>query len=276
MATLKIGDLLGRVMETPGHTLDHIGYCFEADDPLFAADTLFAIGCGRVFEAPIRSYGNPWSSSRAARGFRDLLRPRIYRRHFAFALTVDPENAALKDRAEKVARRRAAGDPDDPLAARRREESKPVPAGRGPAGPQSADPAWRAAIPPRSSPNCANARTGPDRVRPLANLLIWTAAEIIDLLGLARTRRAGTTARPSATRTGERRAPSSAIYFLLTDGERSHWHRIDAVEVWHYFAGARWPCRLPMKTASGAQAWPDLAAGEQPQASCRPGMAGGE
>ena len=35
------------------------------------------------------------------------------------------------------------------------------------------------------------------------------------------------------------RSRSTAIYFLLARGERSHWHRIDAVEVWHYYAGAR-------------------------------------
>jgi predicted cupin superfamily sugar epimerase len=36
----------------------------------------------------------------------------------------------------------------------------------------------------------------------------------------------------------EGRAVSTAIYFLLARGERSHWHRIDAVEVWHYYAGS--------------------------------------
>ncbi len=39
-------------------------------------------------------------------------------------------------------------------------------------------------------------------------------------------------------RTIEGRAASTAILFLLARGERSHWHRIDAVEVWHYYAGA--------------------------------------
>jgi len=34
------------------------------------------------------------------------------------------------------------------------------------------------------------------------------------------------------------RAASTSIYFLLARGERSHWHRIDAVEIWHYYAGA--------------------------------------
>ncbi|MGY4316772.1 cupin domain-containing protein [Bradyrhizobium sp. JR3.5] len=64
------------------------------------------------------------------------------------------------------------------------------------------------------------------------------------------------------------RAHSTAIYFLLARGERSHWHRIDAVEMWHYYAGAP----LTLKIAQdGAQPHaitlgPDFAQGEQPQA----------
>jgi predicted cupin superfamily sugar epimerase len=65
----------------------------------------------------------------------------------------------------------------------------------------------------------------------------------------------------------EGRARSTAIYFLLTRGERSHWHRIDAVEIWHYYAGHA----LSLQIADGAgtrsvRLGPDLAAGEMPQA----------
>jgi hypothetical protein len=63
------------------------------------------------------------------------------------------------------------------------------------------------------------------------------------------------------------RAASTAIYFLLTRGERSRWHRIDAVETWHWYAGAplaldivRQPGRIERLTLGG-----DLAAGERPQ-----------
>ena len=67
------------------------------------------------------------------------------------------------------------------------------------------------------------------------------------------------------------RARSTAIYFLLARGERSHWHRIDAVEVWHYYAGAA----LTLQIADdGGQRrvklGPDLAAGEMPQAIVPP------
>jgi predicted cupin superfamily sugar epimerase len=50
-------------------------------------------------------------------------------------------------------------------------------------------------------------------------------------------------------RTVDGRAISTAIYFLLARGQRSHWHRIDAVEVWHHYAGA--PLALSLFGADG-------------------------
>jgi len=63
------------------------------------------------------------------------------------------------------------------------------------------------------------------------------------------------------------RSASTAIYFLLARGERSHWHRIDAVEVWHFYAGSA----LILDVADGdnrrsTRLGPDLVAGEVPQA----------
>ena len=62
------------------------------------------------------------------------------------------------------------------------------------------------------------------------------------------------------------RSLSTAIYFLLARGERSHWHRIDAVEVWHYYAGH--PLTLQIADDRGQRSitlGPDLAAGHAPQ-----------
>ena len=53
-ATRQGRTLLARVLDTPGHTLGHICYVFDSEKPLFVADTLFSIGCGRVFEGTIR------------------------------------------------------------------------------------------------------------------------------------------------------------------------------------------------------------------------------
>jgi uncharacterized protein len=63
------------------------------------------------------------------------------------------------------------------------------------------------------------------------------------------------------------RSVSTAIYFLLARGERSHWHRIDAVEVWHFYAGS--PLTLEIADGDGRRVitlGSDLAAGQIPQA----------
>jgi predicted cupin superfamily sugar epimerase len=66
---------------------------------------------------------------------------------------------------------------------------------------------------------------------------------------------------------GGGRAASTAIYFLLARGERSHWHRVDAVEIWHWHAGA--PLELEISQSAGKieslMLGGNLAAGERPQ-----------
>ena len=112
---VKVGGLLGRVLETPGHTLDHISYVFDGDKTVFAADTLFSIGCGRVIEG---THPMMWDSLLKLRALPDDFK--LYCGHeytaanIKFALSVDPDNAALRARAEEVARLRAANKPTVP------------------------------------------------------------------------------------------------------------------------------------------------------------------
>jgi hydroxyacylglutathione hydrolase len=112
---VKVGTLLARVLETPGHTLDHISFVFDDDKALFAADTLFSIGCGRVFEG---TYPMMWDSLLKLRALPDDFR--LYCGHeytaanVKFALTIEPNNPDLKARAEEVTRLRAAGKPTIP------------------------------------------------------------------------------------------------------------------------------------------------------------------
>jgi uncharacterized protein len=95
------------------------------------------------------------------------------------------------------------------------------------------------------------------------------AADIIRLLDLKPHPEGGhfaETFRDDARADG--RAASTAIYFLLARGESSRWHRVDAAEVWHYYAGA--PLALTIARGGGAvvavRLGSDLAAGERPQA----------
>lgn len=65
----------------------------------------------------------------------------------------------------------------------------------------------------------------------------------------------------------EGRSASTAIYFLLARGERSHWHRIDAAEIWHYYAGSALTLHIADDAGQRAvRLGQDLFAGESPQA----------
>ena len=64
------------------------------------------------------------------------------------------------------------------------------------------------------------------------------------------------------------RASGTCIYFLLKPGERSHWHRVDAVEIWHHYAGATLTLRVSEAADGPAERFRlgrDLRAGERPQ-----------
>jgi uncharacterized protein len=96
-----------------------------------------------------------------------------------------------------------------------------------------------------------------------------TATEIIRLLNLEPHPEGGhyrQTFRDGKTVDGDR-AASTAIYFLLARGERSHWHRVDAAEIWHWYGGA--PLTLEIALPSGQRELltlgNDLAAGQRPQ-----------
>jgi predicted cupin superfamily sugar epimerase len=92
---------------------------------------------------------------------------------------------------------------------------------------------------------------------------------LVDLLGLAPHPEGGWFAETwrHAPAGGERPA-GTAIYYLLAAGQRSHWHRVDATEIWHHYAGD--PLRLEVHAGEGpteaVTLGPDLAAGQRPQA----------
>ncbi|OEC97885.1 MULTISPECIES: cupin domain-containing protein [unclassified Rhizobium] len=95
------------------------------------------------------------------------------------------------------------------------------------------------------------------------------AKEIIETLSMQRHPEGGWYVQTFRDENGGTRGHSTAIYYLLEAGERSHWHRVhDAAEVWHYYAGA--PLALHRsadgKTSETQVLGLDLAKGERPQA----------
>jgi hydroxyacylglutathione hydrolase len=111
----ELGSASAEILFIPGHTRGHIAFWFEGSEALFCGDTLFSLGCGRMFE------GTPelmWSSLKKLRALPDATRVfcghEYTQSNARFAVTVDPQNAALKRRAAEVDRLRAAGHPTIP------------------------------------------------------------------------------------------------------------------------------------------------------------------
>lgn len=113
--TFAFGNHEVRVFDTPGHTAGHISYWLPSAGVAFVGDTLFAIGCGRVIEGNAEMM---WGSLKKL-----MALPKetvVYCGHeytqanAKFALTVEPENAALQKRAKEVDGLRAAGKPTLP------------------------------------------------------------------------------------------------------------------------------------------------------------------
>ena len=112
---IDVGNLRAVVRETPGHTLGHVVYHFEESEKVFVGDTLFAGGCGRLFE------GTPaqmWDSISKILAMPDSTM--VYCAHeytasnMKFALSVDGGNEALRRRAKEVTEMRARGEPTVP------------------------------------------------------------------------------------------------------------------------------------------------------------------
>lgn len=111
----RFGGSTALVYDVPGHTRGHIAYHFVGDHALFCGDTLFALGCGRMFEGTAPQM---WRSLEKLRGLpADTL---VYCAHEytqsngRFALSVEPGNAALQARMREVDARRAQNLPTVP------------------------------------------------------------------------------------------------------------------------------------------------------------------
>jgi hydroxyacylglutathione hydrolase len=101
--SVKVGKLVAKVLETPGHTAGHIAYWFGEDELAFVGDTLFSIGCGRVIEGTPEMMWDSLKKLRALPGSTRLFCGHEYTlANIRFAQTVEPKNAALIARAAEA------------------------------------------------------------------------------------------------------------------------------------------------------------------------------
>lgn len=99
------------VMDCPGHTKGHIAFHMPSEQAVFAADTLFSLGCGRVFEGTMdEMYRSVSQFGKLPPGTRLYCGHEYTQSNARFALSVEPGNAALQQRAAEVGRLRAAGE----------------------------------------------------------------------------------------------------------------------------------------------------------------------
>mmetsp|Transcript_20499 Transcript_20499/g.49388 ORF Transcript_20499/g.49388 Transcript_20499/m.49388 type:complete len:341 (-) Transcript_20499:298-1320(-) len=124
--TIKVGNLVGNVINVGGHTKGHVAYYFEKLGVAFVGDSLFAMGCGRMFEG---TYDQMYASLQRLAALPDDTA--IYCAHEytqangKFALSVEPGNEALQQRMKEVADARSKGQPTVPTTMKLEKATNP-------------------------------------------------------------------------------------------------------------------------------------------------------
>ena len=125
-AEVRLGKYVGRIIEVPGHTAGHIAILFDEERVAFVGDTLFAMGCGRLFE------GTPAQMYRSLQRLAALPdEMKLYCAHeytlsnARFAVHAEPANAAIQARLAEVAALRDAGKMTVPTTVAQERETNP-------------------------------------------------------------------------------------------------------------------------------------------------------
>ncbi|MBL8551497.1 MAG: hydroxyacylglutathione hydrolase [Hyphomonadaceae bacterium] len=114
--TVKLGAFTANVIDVGGHTLGHIAYSLPAEKVAFVGDSIFALGCGRLFEGTAEQMWNSLSRIAALPDDTTLYCAHEYTASNArFALSVDPDNAALRARNDEITRLRSDNKPTVPM-----------------------------------------------------------------------------------------------------------------------------------------------------------------
>ncbi|MAK61379.1 MAG: hydroxyacylglutathione hydrolase [Ponticaulis sp.] len=112
---VNLGHVEARVLDVPGHTAGHIAFHLPDEDVAFVGDTLFALGCGRLFEGTPEQMVHSLAKLKALPGETTIYCAHEYTAANAkFALSVEPNNPALRSYASDVARLRSEQKPTVP------------------------------------------------------------------------------------------------------------------------------------------------------------------
>ena len=124
--TVSIGSHKARVIDVSGHTNGHIAYHLPQDDIAFVGDSVFALGCGRMFEGEAAQFWQSLQRIKALPPETTLYCAHEYTAANAkFALHADPDNAALQDYAVEIADKRERGEPTVPMGLAQELETNP-------------------------------------------------------------------------------------------------------------------------------------------------------
>ena len=123
---VKIGNEAGTVIDVSGHTVGHIAFHFPASKLAFTADSLMALGCGRVFEGTMPQMWESLSKLAALPEDTVICSGHEYTMANAkFALSIDPDNPRLISRSKAVEQARSKGEPTVPSVLREELETNP-------------------------------------------------------------------------------------------------------------------------------------------------------
>ncbi|MFC3180944.1 hydroxyacylglutathione hydrolase [Cypionkella sinensis] len=114
---IKVGTEVAYVIDVPGHTIGHIAFYLPVSGLCFTADSLMAAGCGRLFEGTPQQMFDSLAKLQQLPPSTLICSGHEYTTaNLAFAVTIDPDNAALQARVRAVARERAGDRPTVPVA----------------------------------------------------------------------------------------------------------------------------------------------------------------
>jgi hydroxyacylglutathione hydrolase len=123
---VKLGEHSAWVIDVSGHTMGHVAYHLPGSHIAFVGDSLFALGCGRMFEGTAPQFWNSLSRLKRLPADTTLYCAHEYTAANAkFALHADPDNAALQGYAREIEAKRAAGEPTVPFPLARELETNP-------------------------------------------------------------------------------------------------------------------------------------------------------